>query len=94
MPTVTFRPSGASARVESGQSVLIAATEAGATTVECCGMQPPCGLCKLAVLDGDANLSPPEPLEAEFRARRRFLPFQRLGCLAQVLGDVEVELER
>jgi len=94
MPTVTFQPSARQVQVEQGTSLLAAATEAGLTGVECCGKVVACGLCKAAVLDGEEHLTPPEAQEADFRARRRFLPYERLGCMAYVTGDVEVEVER
>jgi uncharacterized 2Fe-2S/4Fe-4S cluster protein (DUF4445 family) len=93
MPVVTFS-SGHQARVAEGTSVLDAATLAGATRVECCGIEPACGRCRMAVIEGQEHLSLPEDLEAEVRRERRFLPFERLACMAHVHGDVTVEMER
>ncbi|MFZ5477580.1 MAG: 2Fe-2S iron-sulfur cluster-binding protein [Myxococcota bacterium] len=94
MPRVTFRPSGATLDVDEGTSVLQAAVAAHETDVLCCGMAPPCGLCKVAVLEGEDGLTPRDAVEETERARRKLLPFERLGCLAHVTGDVEVEVER
>ncbi|MFZ5479266.1 MAG: 2Fe-2S iron-sulfur cluster-binding protein [Myxococcota bacterium] len=91
---MTFQPSGTTLDVDEGTSILQAAIAAHETDVSCCGMAPPCGLCKVAVLDGEGGLTPPDAVEVKERARRRFLPFERLGCFAQVTGDVEVEVER
>jgi ferredoxin len=93
MPTVTFS-SGEQAQVPLGTSVLDAAVLARATAVECCGIEPACGSCRMVVLEGEAMLSAPEALEASVRRERRFLPFERLACMAHVTGDVTVEMER
>jgi uncharacterized 2Fe-2S/4Fe-4S cluster protein (DUF4445 family) len=94
VPRVTFQPSGRSIECVAGTSLLDAAIREVETTVECCGKKTLCGLCKATVLDGLEHLSAVEPMEADYRRRRRFLPFERLGCMAAVSGDVEVELAR
>ena len=93
MPVVTFA-SGIRATVPEGTSVLDAAVDARATRVECCGILPACGECRMVVTDGLDRLSPPDALEAGYRAEKRMLPFERLACMAMILGDVGVELER
>ena len=91
---IRFQPSGREMDVEEGASLLEAAIRASETTVECCGKKTLCGLCKVSVLDGVEHTNRPEALEDEFRKRRRFLPFERLGCMTTAHGDVEVELAR
>lgn len=93
MPTVTFG-AGVVAVVEEGTSVLDAATSIGATRVECCGILPACGSCRMTVVAGGEHLTPPDALEADVRKAGRYLPFERLACMAHILGDVTVELER
>jgi adenylate cyclase len=92
MPAVTFA-SGQRVEVADGSSVLDAATWARATAVQCCGIEPACGSCRMVVLEGQQHLSPPEALESRVRQERRFLPFERLACMAHVHGDVSVEME-
>lgn len=96
MPVVTFhsvrRSLGLRREVEGGLSFLGAASRAGVTGVECCGITPACGRCRVTVLEGEANVTPPDALEAEMLARRHFLPGERFGCMAFPLGDVEVEI--
>lgn len=94
MPTITFEPSGKRLTVTRGTSVLIAAVMANETAVVCCGITPVCGHCVLDVLEGESNLTPPDLLEADYRTRHRLPPYRRLGCMAQVVGDVQVELAR
>lgn len=93
MPYVTFS-SGQTISVPEGTSVHDSATMARATTVQCCGIAPACGLCRMAVLEGAANLTAPDSLESGVRSEQRFLPFERLACMAHVCGDVTVEMER
>lgn len=94
MPTITFEPSGACIAVEEGTSILVAAVEAEETGVICCGITPACGLCAVDVLAGEESLSAPGELEQGYRLRHRFLPFRRLGCMAHVTGDIQVEVAR
>lgn len=92
MPTITFS-SDLHALVPDGTSVLDAAAQVGATRVECCGILPACGACRMTVVDGAEHLSAPDDLESEYRARKRLLPFERLACMAHAHGDVTVEME-
>jgi ferredoxin len=92
VPVVTFAPRQQRVEVADGASVLDAATVGRVTSVECCGILPACGECRMAVLEGQEHLSPPDELEAGVRAEQRFLPFERLACMTHVHGDVVVEL--
>lgn len=94
MPTVTFAPTDRAIVVPADTSVLDAAHLAGATTVECCGIYPACGECRMSVISGEEHLTPPGDLERSVRTERRFLPFERLACMTCARGDVTVELER
>lgn len=92
MPRVTLWPSGAAVVVPAGTTLLTSAQQAGVTEVTCCGMAPPCGRCRVTVLEGEERVAPPAPLEADLLGLRRFLPGDRFGCLARVEGDVDVEV--
>ncbi len=93
MPRVTLLPAGKTVVVDEGTSLLEAARLANATDVRCCGITPACGACKANVLAGEEHLSPPGKLEAESLLKKAFLPGERFGCMAHVMGgDVEVEL--
>lgn len=94
MPTVTFHPTGTSVQVEEGESGLTAAIQAGATGVKCCGITPSCGRCAVVVLEGGEHLTPPDELEQAYRQQHGFMDFQRLACMAYILGPVELEMER
>lgn len=94
MPKVKFEPGGQEVEVEVGASVLDAALLAGATSVECCGIYPACGECRMSVIEGEEHLTPPDELEQGVRQADKFLPFERLAYMSHVEGDVTVEMER
>lgn len=93
MYRVTFYPSGRVLDVPVETSLLEAACSAGETDVLCCGITPACGKCRALILDGEQRLSPPDELELSKSARLHFMPGERFGCMARVLGHVEVELQ-
>jgi uncharacterized 2Fe-2S/4Fe-4S cluster protein (DUF4445 family) len=95
---VVFTPSGRRGRVPSGTTVLDAARTLGVDLDSVCGGRGLCGRCQVAVgarpgvpADPD-RLSPPDPIEAAYRGRRPLTDGRRLGCVAQVLGDVVVDV--
>lgn len=96
MPKVKFLPLDITIEVDSYDSLLSAAQKAGLTSVECCGMNPLCGECKVSIVDGEGSLTAARAKELEYCKSRGFLPYQRLGCLARIVGNDElwVELER
>lgn len=81
---------------QENESLLSIAQKAGLTDVQCCGMNPLCGKCKVSVLEGEGGLSPIRSKELEYCRENGFLPYQRLGCLARVLNvqEIWIELER
>ena len=93
MPRVTFWPSGEHVDVMEETSLLEAATVIGESDILCCGITPACGKCRATILDGEERLTDPDELETSKRVRLRFLPGERFGCMARVLGDVEVEMK-
>lgn len=96
LPTVKFVPVDIEVGVEENESLLSIAQKAGLTNVECCGMNPLCGKCKVSIVEGEDGLSEMRKKEEAYCRQNGFLPYQRLGCLARVSGNVElwVELER
>lgn len=94
MPRVTFSPSGAHIDVAEETSLLEAAIALGESEIVCCGITPACGKCRAILLDGEEKLTDPDELETSKRAQLRFLPGERFGCMARVMGDVEVEMSR
>ncbi len=99
---VVFAPSGLSVTVDDGTTVLDAARAAGADIDSTCGSRGLCGRCQIVPSNGSFPKwqieSTAEAItgwtstEAEYTGRRPIIGDQRLGCAAQVCGDVVVEV--
>ena len=99
---VVFMPSGRRARVAPGTTVLDAARRLGVDLDSVCGGRGICGRCQVEVAEGEhakhgitsaaAHLSPVGPVEQAYAADRGLTPGRRLGCTAQVAGDVVVDV--
>ncbi len=88
---VEFAPSGLSVTVDAGTTVLDAARTAGADLDSTCGGRGLCGRCQVVPTNLDA-LTPWTSTEEEYTGRRPIAEAQRLGCAAQVCGDLKVEI--
>jgi uncharacterized 2Fe-2S/4Fe-4S cluster protein (DUF4445 family) len=99
---VVFTPSGLSGTVEHGTTVLEAARLVGADLDTVCGGRGICGRCQVVPTQGsfakwgidvaaDA-FGPPASIETDYRGNRPLLPGHRLGCAAQICGDVVVDV--
>ncbi|MEL6892788.1 MAG: ASKHA domain-containing protein [Actinomycetota bacterium] len=99
---VVFAPAGVAITVEAGTTVLDAARRAGVDLDSTCGGRGLCGRCQIVPTSGsfskwnvestEASLTAWASTEDEYRGRRPILDGQRLGCAAQVCGDVVVEV--
>ena len=84
---------GATVEVPAGATLLAALQAAGYDWMHACGAKGRCTTCRLEVLAGLENLSPPTDAELRYRAAGRLLPHERLACQArlpagQVVGRV------
>lgn len=88
MALVSFEPAGLSVEVESGTSLLDAATSAGVTITAPCGGEGACGACRVRVARGSVErvslgcLSPEELGDGWV-----------LACSSRVLGDATILVE-
>jgi uncharacterized 2Fe-2S/4Fe-4S cluster protein (DUF4445 family) len=89
--TVEFAPSGLSVTVSEGITVLDAARLAGADLDSTCGGRGLCGRCQIVPTNADA-LTGWASTEEEYKGRRPIRDGQRLGCAAQVCGNLQVEI--
>jgi len=87
---VNFTPLGTAAEALANETVLDAARRADAPIGNSCGSVGVCGRCRVVVLAGAENLSPPTMIELRVAAQRGFAADERLACQAVALGDVEV----
>ena len=102
MPRVVFTPSGLDAVVPAGTTALQAARDLGVDLDSVCGGRGICGRCQVTPATGhhpkwaievaDDALSAWGTTEAAYRERRGMQPGRRLGCTAQIDGDVVLDV--
>lgn len=90
MPNVEFVPLGRAKEVKQGVTIISAANRAGVPIGQSCNGDGICGWCKVKVLRGMENLSPPTPIERRLMASCAFAPDERAACLAKISGDITV----
>jgi len=84
---VSFSPLGKAAEAKENETVLDVARRAGVPLGNSCGGVGICARCKVQVLSGGENLSPPTSIEVRFGSARGFQPDDRMACQAVVGGD-------
>ncbi|EPX81979.1 Iron-sulfur cluster-binding protein [Salipiger mucosus DSM 16094] len=101
-PLVVFTPSGKRGRVPVGTPVLSAARKLGVDLDSVCGGRGICSKCQVAPAWGDFSkhgitsresaLSGWNAVEQRYDDKRGLPPGRRLGCQAQILGDVVIDV--
>ena len=99
---VVFTPSGRRGRFEHGTTVLEAARRLGVDLDSVCGGRGICGRCQVEVSEGEhtkhgitslaSHLTPASEVEARYAADRGLATGRRLGCTADVVGDLVVDV--
>ncbi|MFT7648271.1 MAG: uncharacterized 2Fe-2S/4Fe-4S cluster protein (DUF4445 family) [Candidatus Poriferisodalaceae bacterium] len=102
MRRVVFTPAGLTGSVADGTTVLDAARALGADIDSVCGGRGICGRCQVVPSIGSFpkwglepatdDLSVPNTTEDDYRGRRPLITGGRLGCQAQICGDVVVDV--
>ncbi|MGA7616393.1 MAG: 2Fe-2S iron-sulfur cluster-binding protein [Thermoanaerobaculia bacterium] len=90
MPRVTFEDQDQTADFESERTLLSCAIDMGIRISHVCGGDGACGTCRIAVVDGWDQLSPPTPDETY----KELEPPYRLSCQAKLKGDVVVKVAK
>ncbi len=85
---VNFQPSGVRGEVSDAKSVLEASRELGVDIESLCGGVRTCGKCKVKLIEG--ALLPFTEEESKFITERERDEGYRLGCAAQIRGDVSI----
>ena len=91
MPRVRFEALQKEQDVRLGSTILSAANSAGVPLGQSCDGEGICGWCRVSILGGMENLSPPTVLEDMLRSSLGFAPEERAACLARVRGDVVIK---
>ena len=102
MHRVVFTPSGLSGTVAEGTTVLGAARELSVDLDTVCGGRGICGRCqvepsvgsfaKWAIEAEPHHLSSWGTLEQNYKGKRKIVEGRRLGCSAQICGDVVIDV--
>ncbi|HEY3055246.1 MAG TPA: 2Fe-2S iron-sulfur cluster-binding protein [Thermoanaerobaculia bacterium] len=90
MPRVTFADEGKSAEFPAGKTVLTCALDMNVIVSHVCGGDGACGTCRIEVVEGWNNLTPPTPDETY----KELEPPYRLSCQAKLIGDVIVKVAK
>jgi uncharacterized 2Fe-2S/4Fe-4S cluster protein (DUF4445 family) len=90
MPRVTFADQSKCGEFPTGRTLLSVAGELGVRVSQVCGGDGACGTCRIEVVAGWENLSPPTPDETY----KEIEPPYRLSCQAKLGGDVVVNVAR
>lgn len=94
MPTVRFRRRDEEwiAEVDDGENLLEASRRVDAPVQTLCNGIASCIQCRVRIIEGGDNLSPPESLEKDRIGNIFHITGERMGCQARVHGDVVVEI--
>jgi uncharacterized 2Fe-2S/4Fe-4S cluster protein (DUF4445 family) len=102
MPRIVFTPTGLNSEVEAGTTVLVAARRLGVDLDSVCGGRGICGRCQITPSNGsfakwsiessEESLSARTETEAVYKGRRPLTDGRRLGCAAEICGDVVVDV--
>ena len=87
---VTFIGVNLAAETKADETLLDAARRAGAPLGNSCGGVGVCARCRVRVVSGAENLSPPTTIESRVSALRTLGPDERLACQAVVRGKCAV----
>jgi uncharacterized 2Fe-2S/4Fe-4S cluster protein (DUF4445 family) len=88
MPRITFQDEGKAAECPQGKTLLSCALEMGVRVSHVCGGDGACGTCRIEVLEGWDNLTPPTPDETYKELEKP----HRLSCQSKLIGDVVVKV--
>ncbi|QJD31157.1 adenylate/guanylate cyclase domain-containing protein [Methylococcus geothermalis] len=90
MPKVTYFHEITFEDIPEGQTLLDVSIHHRIPHLHQCGGQARCTTCRIQILDGLSNVSPPSPLEKKVASERGWDEFTRLACQTHVHGDVVV----
>ncbi|MBK5260663.1 MAG: (2Fe-2S)-binding protein [Thermoanaerobaculia bacterium] len=90
MPRVTFADENKTAECPAGKTLLACAEQMGVRVSHVCGGDGACGTCRIEVVEGWGNLTPPTPDETY----KELDPPYRLSCQSKLVGDVIVKVAK
>ena len=90
MPRVIFVDEGKSGEFPVGKTLLSCAEEMKVSLSHVCGGDGACGTCRIEVVEGWSQLTPPTPDETYKELEEPY----RLSCQARLQGDVVVKVAK
>jgi ferredoxin len=87
---VSFIPLAREASAKPDETLLDVARRAGVPLGNSCGAVGICARCRVRVVEGAENLSPPTAIETRIGTQRGFTADERMACQAVVNGDCSV----
>jgi 2Fe-2S ferredoxin len=91
MPVISFLKDRPPITVESGSGLMKALLAAGLPVASSCQGDGICAKCRIQIVEGAENLSPPNPREQILRDRLRIPREYRISCQTTVLGDIKID---
>lgn len=89
---VKFMPQNIELEIKPNQSVMNLAHENNLPIRSVCNGMPSCSECRVRVIEGDSNVSPPSRKELNLIGTGHFIDQRRLSCQLYCYGDVTVDL--
>lgn len=90
MPTVTYQGESTVETMDASLSLLDISRQNGIPHLEACGGFGRCSTCRIVVLEGAENLTPPNEIEGEMASRKKFERNIRLACQTRTKGPVVI----
>ncbi len=89
---VKFLPQNVELEIQPNQSVMNLAHENNLSIRSVCNGMPSCAECRVKVVDGEYNVSPPSRKELNLIGTGYFIDQRRLSCQLYCFGDITVDL--
>ncbi len=88
---VKFVPQDVECEIEQGQTVMDVGHKNGIPIRSTCNGMPSCAECRVRVIDGDWNTSPPSRKELSLIGTGYYIDQRRLSCQMLCFGDITVD---
>lgn len=91
MPVIRFVKPFQEIQVAPGANLMKSLLAAGLPVASSCNGDGICAKCRIHVLEGLENLSPPNAAEEILRERLKIPKNQRISCQTQLRGDIVID---
>ncbi len=91
MHTIRFAKNRRPIQIEHGYNLMDALLEAGLPVASSCHGDGVCAKCRIEILEGSENLSPPTDLENLLKLKNPMPANYRISCQTQIFGDILID---